>query len=90
VPTVEKLKQPRVRQPQLLNRRCLSAWLGPLPLVQTLAAGGSIGPGRLENDQLDYSRTLSKVDKRQTLINLVRLRYADPPMFASVQQMVAG
>jgi len=55
-----------------------------------LAACSSIGPGRLENDQLDYSYTLSEVDKRQTLFNLVRLRYADPPMFASVQQMVAG
>jgi hypothetical protein len=75
---------------KLLSRRCLFTWLGPQLLVLTLAACGSIGPGRLENDQLDYSRTLSDVDKQQTLFNLVRLRYADPPMFASVQQMVAG
>jgi hypothetical protein len=89
----KKMKQPRVRvawKLQLLRRRCLFAWLGPLLLVQTLAACSSIGPRRLENDQLDYSRTLSDVDKRQTLFNLVRLRYADTPMFASVQQMVAG
>jgi hypothetical protein len=79
-------------KPQLLNwnRRSLFAWLGPLLLVQTLAGCSSIGPGRLENDQIDYSRTLSEVDKQQTLFNLVRLRYADTPMFASVQQMVAG
>src|SRR6516162_2583714 len=75
---------------QLLRRWCLFAWLGPQLLVQTLAACSAIGPGRLENDQLDYSRTLSEVGKRQTLFNLVRLRYANPPMFASVQQMVAG
>lgn len=73
-----------------MSRRYLFAWLGPLLLVQTLAGCSSIGPARLENDQLDYSRTLSEVDKRQTLFNLVRLRYGDSPMFASVQQMVAG
>jgi len=75
---------------QFLSRRCLFAWLGLQLLVQTLAACSSIGPGRLGNDQLDYSRTLSDVGKQQTLFNLVRLRYADAPMFASVQQMVAG
>src|SRR5215475_9165590 len=75
---------------QLLSRRCLFAWLGLQLLFQTLAACSSIGPGRLGNDQLDYSRTLADVDKQQTLFNLVRLRYGDPPMFASVQQMVAG
>jgi hypothetical protein len=75
---------------QLLNRRRLSAWLGTVLLVQTLVGCSSVGPGRLENDQLDYSRTLSDVGKQQTLFNLVRLRYADAPMFASVQQMVAG
>jgi hypothetical protein len=74
----------------LLSRPCLFAWLGPLLLVQALAACTSIGPRRLEYDQLDYSRTLSDVDMRQTLFNLVRIRYASPPMFASVQQMVAG
>ena len=73
-----------------MNRRYLYVWLGSLLLVQTLAGCSSIGPGRLENDQLDYSRTLSEVDKQQTLFNLVRLRYGYPPMFASVQQMVAG
>jgi hypothetical protein len=72
------------------SRRYPIAWLGPLLLVQTLAGCSSIGPGRLENDQIDYSRSLSEVEKRQTLFNLVRLRYADTPMFASVQQMVAG
>src|SRR5215469_11774671 len=73
-----------------MSRPYLFAWLGRLLLVQILAGCSSIGPGRLENDQLDYSRTLSDVDKQQTLFNLVRIRYADAPMFASVQQMVAG
>jgi hypothetical protein len=71
-------------------RGSLFAWLGTVLLVQTLAGCSSIGPRHLENDQLDYSRTVSDVGKRQTLFNLIRLRYADTPMFASVEQMVAG
>jgi hypothetical protein len=55
-----------------------------------VAGCSSIGPVRLENDQLDYSRTLAEVGKRQTMFNLVRLRYGDAPSFVSVQQMVAG
>jgi len=50
----------------------------------------SIGPGRLARDQLDYSRTLSEAGKRQTLLNLVRIRYGEPPAFLSVSQVVAG
>jgi hypothetical protein len=55
-----------------------------------LAACGSIGPARLQYDQIDYAQTLSDAGKQQTMFNLVRMRYADSPMFASVQQMVAG
>jgi hypothetical protein len=50
----------------------------------------SIGPTRLGRDQLDYARTLSEAGKRQTLLNLVRMRYGEPPAFLSVQQVVAG
>src|SRR5262249_35172488 len=77
---------------QLLRWSCrrLFAWLGLALLVQTLAGCNPIGPRRLQNDQLDYSLMLSEGNKRQTLFNLIRLRDGDPPMFASVQQMVAG
>ena len=61
-------------------------------MLVTLAAQGcaSIGPGRLGRDQLDYARTLSEAGKRQTLFNLVRMRYGEPPAFLSVSQVVAG
>ena len=61
-------------------------------LLVALAAQGcaSIGPARLGRDQLDYARALSEASKRQTLLNLVRLRYGEPPAFLSVSQVVAG
>jgi hypothetical protein len=65
--------------------------LGALAVLVLAAQGcGSIGPGRLGRDQLDYTRTLSEAGKRQTLFNLVRLRYGEPPAFLSVSQVVAG
>ena len=66
------------------------AWAGLVLVLPALAACSSIGPGRLRYDELDYAQTLSDAGKQQTMFNLVRMRYADSPMFASVQQMVAG
>jgi hypothetical protein len=60
-------------------------------LLGLLAQGcSSIGPGRLDRDQLDYARALSGAGKRQTLFNLVRMRYGDSPTFLSVSQVVSG
>ncbi|GAJ28908.1 hypothetical protein [Acidomonas methanolica] len=61
-------------------------------LVGTLALGGcfSIGPGRLTHDQLDYSRALGETQKHEMLLNIVRIRYADPPTFLDTTQVIAG
>ena len=65
--------------------------LGGLLLVAHTAQGcASIGPTRLGRDQLDYTRTLSDAGKRQTLFNLIRMRYGEPPAFLSVSQVVSG
>jgi hypothetical protein len=45
--------------------------------LPALAGCGSIGPGRLDRDQLDYTRIVADSSKRQTLFNLVRMRYGD-------------
>lgn len=57
-----------------------------------LGLGGcaSIGPGRLNDDQLDYARVIANSGKRQTLFNLVRLRFGEPPSFLAVSQVVSG
>lgn len=71
---------------------------GPRPrgafvlLLALHAAQGcaSIGPARLDRDQLEYTRTLSEAGKRQTLFNLVRMRYGEPPAFLSVSQVLSS
>ena len=70
--------------------RRLLTLAGLLLLAAATQGCASIGPARLGRDQLDYARTLSEAGKRQTLFNLVRQRYGEPPAFLSVSQVVAG
>ena len=63
-----------------------------LPAVALLLAGCSlgVGPQRLHVDQLGYASAMGEGLKRQMLLNMVRLRYADVPAFVSVTQMISG
>lgn len=50
----------------------------------------SFGAKRLRADQVDYARALGDAKKREILSEVVGLRYADPPGFLSVTQIIAA
>lgn len=72
------------------HRRTLIGGTGGCVLAALLPGCSSIGPTRLGRDQVDYNRVISDASKQLTLLNLVRLRFGEPPSFVSVTQLVSG
>ena len=53
-----------------------------------VAGCASVPPGRITADRMDYGQVIADSWKRQTLLNVVRLRYADAPVFLDVASVI--
>ena len=51
---------------------------------------GSLGPSTVGRDRFDYIAALSDSWRRQLLLNIVMLRYAETPVFLEVGQVISG
>ncbi len=59
-------------------------------LALLLTACTSRGPVQVEQDRFDYSDYISTSWKSQGLMNIVRMRYLDWPVFMEVQQVISS
>jgi hypothetical protein len=55
-----------------------------------LVSCSNIGPKTVTRDRFDYNTAIADSWKAQTLLNIVKLRYADMPLFVEVASVVSG
>jgi len=59
--------------------------------IAVLAAGcQTIGPGGLQRDRMDYADAIAASWRQQTLLNIVKLRYFDAPVFLEVSSIIGS
>jgi hypothetical protein len=79
------------RRPVVVRHVPPRARLG-LACMGVLLLGGcaSMGPPTIARDRFDYVTTISDSWKRQTLLNLLKVRYADAPVFMDVAAVISS
>src|SRR6476660_4123297 len=71
------------------------AMIKPLRTLSVLLACSALGctplgPHTIPVDRFDYSTAMADSWKQQTLLNIIKLRYMDLPVFVDVASIVSG
>ena len=63
-----------------------------IPILAVLGVSGcaSFGPTSVDRDRFDYVQAIATSWKQQTLFNIVKVRYADTPVFLDVAQVIGS
>lgn len=72
------------------TRRHWSRRFGLLFALAALGGCAHLGPRSVTADRFDYSTAIAESWKQQTLLNIVKIRYVDLPVFVDVSSVVAG
>ena len=72
-------------RPPASRLHALAALLG---LAAVVAGCASVSPDRVTADRMDYGQVIVESWKRQTLLNVVRMRYGDAPVFLDVASVI--
>lgn len=59
-------------------------------ILSNLTGCTNIGPKTVPRDRFDYNTAIADSWKEQILLNIVKLRYADMPLFVEVASIVSG
>lgn len=57
-------------------------------IFMTLAGCSGLGPATVARDRFDYTAAISESWKRQMLLNIVKIRYGDAPIFLDVASII--
>jgi hypothetical protein len=78
-----------MKRARIITRSCLQALVLSLVLLGVCGCH-SIGPRMIPHDRFDYSAALADSWKSMMLLNIVKTRYLDLPVFLEVGQVVSG
>jgi hypothetical protein len=73
-------------EPSRMPRR--QHWILGSFALAALAGCSGVSPARVTSDRMDYGQMVAESWKRQTLLTVVRLRYADAPVFLEVTSII--
>ena len=64
-------------------------WLALLAAGLAAASGGCLGPAAVRSTRLKYNEAVRITNDEQILTNIVRLRYADSPVFIDLPSITS-